>query len=374
MLCRASYPVFMPVEMAIWKLGTKPEPVQLSGLDQESTLENALKADLSIVDPDLMLLATQVQTDHGKRIDVLAMDRQGDLVILELKRDKTPREVVTQALDYAAWIKTLSAEKIEEIYAAAHPDTDLPTGFADAFGTPEQYPEAINLRQRMIIVASSLDAITERIVAYLSEFGVPVNAVFFRAFKQGDTEYLARTWLIDPNTAEQRAEGKTDTGVPKAPWNGLDYYVSFGEDQWRNWEDARAYGFVSAGKGKWYSNSLKSLKPGDRVSVHIPQQGYVGVGEVTSTAAPARDAQLTVDGQDVAFKDLTFKAQTMHDELDDDQCEWVVGVKWLETVPTSQAYWEKGMFANQNSACKLRSTITLEAMRKKFPKAFSEDA
>ncbi|MGX9687696.1 hypothetical protein ACTQ9L_11200 [Deinococcus wulumuqiensis] len=363
----------MPVEMAVWKLGPKPEPVQLSGLDQESTLENALKADLSIVDPDLMLLATQVQTDHGKRIDILAMDRQGDLVILELKRDKTPREVVTQALDYAAWIKTLSAEKIEEIYTAAHPGADLPTGFAEAFGTPEQYPEAINLRQRMIIVASSLDAITERIVAYLSEFGVPVNAVFFRAFKQGDTEYLARTWLIDPNTAERRAESKVDTGLSKAPWNGIDYYVSFGEDQWRHWEDARAYGFVSAGKGKWYSDSLKKLKPGDRISVHIPQQGYVGVGEVTATAAPAREAQLTVDGHDRAFKDLSFKAETMHDEQDDDQCEWVVGVKWLQTVPASQAYWEKGLFANQNSACKLRSTVTLEAMRRKFSKAFSND-
>jgi len=77
----------MPVEMAIWKLGTKPEPVQLTGLDQESTLERALSADLSIIDPDLMMIGTQVQTDHGKRIDILAMDRQGDVVILELKRN-----------------------------------------------------------------------------------------------------------------------------------------------------------------------------------------------------------------------------------------------------------------------------------------------
>ena len=363
----------MPVEMAIWKLGAKPEPVQLSGLDQEITLENALKADLGIVDADLMTLATQVQTDHGKRIDILAMDRQGDLVILELKRNMTPREVVTQTLDYAAWVKTLSTEQVEDIYRAAHEGAELRAGYADAFGTPDQYPDAINVKQRMIIVASSLDAITERIVAYLSEFGVPVNAVFFRAFKQGDTEYLARTWLIDPNTAEQRAESKTEPGAPKAPWNGLDYYVSFGEDQWRNWEDARQYGFVSAGKGKWYSNSLKSLKPGDRISVHIPQQGYVGVGEVTATAVPARDAKLMVNGQETAFKDLAFRADTLHDESNDDQCEWVVGVKWLEHLPAAQAFWEKGFFANQNSACKLRSAVTLEALQKKFPKAFSTE-
>ncbi|MDR6221300.1 hypothetical protein [Deinococcus soli (ex Cha et al. 2016)] len=361
----------MPVELAIWKLSTKPEPVQLTGLDQESTLEKALKADLSIVDPDLMLLATQVQTDHGKRIDLLAMDRQGDLVILELKRSMTPREVVTQTLDYAAWVKTLSAEQVEEIYRGTHPGTELRAGYADAFGTPDQYPDAINVRQRMIIVASALDAITERIVAYLSEFSVPVNAVFFRAFKQGDTEYLARTWLIDPNTAEQRAESKAEPGGVKAPWNGVDYYVSFGEDRWRHWEDARRYGFVSAGKGKWYSNSLKSLQIGSRISVHIPQQGYVGVGEVLSTAAPARDARLTVDDRVTPFRELTFQADTLHDLADDDQCEWVVGVKWLEELPASQAFWEKGLFANQNSACKLRSAGTLTALQKKFPAAFS---
>ncbi|GGO38393.1 DUF91 domain-containing protein [Deinococcus humi] len=360
----------MPVEIAIWKLGAQPEPVTLTGLDQESTLENALKVDLSIVDPDLMMLATQLQTDHGKRIDILAMDRQGDIVILELKRDMTPREVMTQTLDYAAWVKTLSAEQIEDIYRQAHNGTELRAGYADVYGTNDQYPDAINVRQRMIIVASSLDAITERIVAYLSEFGVPVNVVFFRAFKQEGTQYLARTWLIDPNTAEQRADSKAEPGAPKALWNEVDYYVSFGEDQWRHWEDALKYGFVSAGKGRWYSNSLKSLKPGDRVSVHIPQRGYVGVGKVISAAAPARAARVTINGQETTFKDLAFKAETMHDEADDSLCEWVVAVEWLDVLTADQAFWEKGLFANQNSACKLRSVFTLDALSKKFPRGF----
>ena len=360
----------MPVEMAIWKLGAHPEPVTLTGLDQESTLENALKADLGIVDPDLMMLATQLQTDHGKRIDILAMDRQGDIVILELKRDMTPREVMTQALDYAAWVKTLSAEQIEGIYREQHNGSELRAGYADVYGTNDQYPDAINVRQRMIIVASSLDAITERIVAYLSEFGVPVNVVFFRAFKQGGAEYLARTWLIDPNTAEQRADSKAEPGTPTALWNGVDYYVSFGEGPWRNWEDALKYGFISAGKGNWYSNSLKSLKTGDRVSVHIPQRGYVGVGKVLAAAEPARTAKVTINGQETAFKELTLKGESMHDEADDTLCEWVVPVRWLDTLPADQAFWEKGLFANQNSACKLRSEFTLKSLSRKFPHAF----
>lgn len=38
----------------------------------------------------------------------------------------------------------------------------------------------------------------------------------------------------------------------------------------------------------------------------------------------------------------------------------MVGVKWIKTVPREQAIWEKGMFANQNTACALRSSFTRE--------------
>ena len=34
--------------------------------------------------------------------------------------------------------------------------------------------------------------------------------------------------------------------------------------------------------------------------------------------------------------------------------EYVVRVKWLKTLPQSEAVWETGMFANQNTACRLQ--------------------
>lgn len=54
-----------------------------------------------------------------------------------------------------------------------------------------------------------------------------------------------------------------------AVWNH-EYYISFGADQNRAWEDARKFGFISAGGGKWYTQTLKMLRPGDRVWVNIP--------------------------------------------------------------------------------------------------------
>ncbi len=41
-------------------------------------------------------------------------------------------------------------------------------------------------------------------------------------------------------------------------------YVSFGDMSSRSWADALPYGFISAGGGSWYSQTLKLLSPGDR--------------------------------------------------------------------------------------------------------------
>lgn len=59
--------------------------------------------------------------------------------------------------------------------------------------------------------------------------------------------------------------------------------MSFGEDSGiRSWDEARTYGFVSAGGGVAYSRTLRSLPAGARISVCIPGGlGYVGVGTVT---------------------------------------------------------------------------------------------
>lgn len=72
--------------------------------------------------------------------------------------------------------------------------------------------------------------------------------VFFRHFRDGDATYLARSWLKDPVVAEERTRSPRSKWTAAA-WNGRDYYVMFGHEEARDWEDARQYGYVSAGGG-----------------------------------------------------------------------------------------------------------------------------
>lgn len=364
----------MPIEVGFWKLGDTPSPVAFEPMESEGRLEELLAHDIGVADPNLLLIGRQVPTAHGKFIDLLAIDADGKLVVLELKKNRTPREVVAQLLDYGSWVRTLKDDDIAGIferylqkYEPKHEGTSLDEAFCAKFNTKEP-PEALNEGHELVLVAGELDDSSERIIGYLAdEYGVAINAVFFRFFRDGDNEYLSRAWLIDPGEVDAKVEEKREKGQ----WNG-EYYASFGADDHRDWEEARKHGFVSAGGGAWYSRSLGLLEPGGRVWVNIPGGvGYVGVGEIIDPVVPIDD--FAVDdgtGNRVPITSLPLKA-AKHTTVasNPDKAEHFVRVKWIKTVPISDAIREKGLFGNQNSAAKPRAKKwqhTIERLRQRF--------
>ena len=354
----------MPVEFGLWRIDGGPLRLVSSKLPDESRLETLLAQDISILGLGVMVIGRQVVTSWGKRIDLLAIDAEGDLYAIELKRDRTPRDVVAQALDYGSWVKDLGYEQIAGLFAEYSGGQALEQAFAERFG--DAPPEALNEQHHLVIVASELDASTERIVTYLSaQHGVPVNVLFFRYFVDGGSEYLARTWLIEPSEAE--AQTNATERKRKEPWNGQDFYVSFGSGEHRSWEDAVRYGFISGGQGRWYSKTLEALAPGHRVFVCIPGEGYVGVGTVKGTVQRVREFTVPLDGRETPILEAPLRAAAMDENVEDpEKSEYLVPVQWIRTLPREQAIWEKGMFANQNTACALRNRFTLERLTARF--------
>ena len=350
----------MPIEVELWKLGDAPSRVPFESMESESRLEDLLAYDLGIADPNLLLIGRQVPTAHGKFIDLLAIDGEGQLVVLELKRDRTPRDVVAQLLDYGSWIRGLEDDDIAAIFdryqrkvASDTEATSLDEAFCAKFGTSSM-PETLNDGHHLVLVAASLDDSTERIIGYLAdEYGVAINAVFFRFFRDGGKEYLSRAWLSNPVEIDARVEEVRVQGQ----WNG-EFYVSFGHGHTRNWEEAREYGFISAGGGSWYTRTLGILEPGVRVWVNVPGNGYAGVGIVEDAAVPIDDFLVkNEEGNGVPITSRPLAA-TYHREQaakDPEKTEYLVRVKWLKTVPLFEAFREKGFFGNQNSAAKPRA-------------------
>lgn len=359
----------MSVEVGLWRLGDTTQKVQFTPIPKEEKLEEILAADLSILDPRLLLIGRQVLTGFGKYIDLLAMDADGKLVVIELKRNKTPREIVAQVLDYGSWIRDLEDEEVASIFDnfinKYHPDqsgVSLDDAFRSKFGG-EDLPENWNEGHELLIVAGHLDASTERIVGYLNEeHGVSINAVFFRFFVDDDREYLSRVWLIDPTEVEVKAvESKSGE-----PWNG-EFYVNFGHHDGRRWEDGRKYGYVAAGGGSFYTKTLTLLEPGNRIWVNVPSTGYVAVGIVEGEPTLVKDFMVQTDEGEKPITEVISPVPTL--DLPEDEVEHYVKVKWIETTDLNAAVKEKGFFGNQNTVARPKSkkwSHTIDRLRKRF--------
>lgn len=340
----------MPIQHAIWKVGAKPEPLSAARLPSEQMLEEMIIGEPSILSSEWMLIGRQEVTSHGGRIDLLAIAPDGSLVLIELKRDRTPREIIAQALDYASWVEQLTPDRIAQIYQRFSSGGNLDDTFRQRFGV-DLDEETLNQSHQIIIVAAELDAATERILGYLNARDIAINAVFFQVFQHGGEQLLSRAWLIDPGETQANVASTGKGKGEKEPWNG-EYYVSYGPTSSRSWEDARQYGFISAGGGSWYSQTLKLLSPGDRVWVKIPKTGYVGVGRVMETASPVTEfAVQTTEGSRPVL-DVIKNADGFRRNADDpDKAEYFVRVAWLDTVAEAKAVNEVGLFGNQNTVC-----------------------
>ena len=183
----------------------KLSAIPASHVSLEQWIEDWLADDISVLDPSLLVIGRQVRTSFGGAIDLLCMDGDGNLVVVELKRGQTPRDVTSQALEYSSWIKDLDYDEIASI-AAAYPGIagTLEAAFREKFGA--ELPDELNQAHRSVIVAESVDASTDRIVRYLVEMEVPINVATVQHFEDANgKELLAQVYLIEPEEIQPKA-------------------------------------------------------------------------------------------------------------------------------------------------------------------------
>jgi hypothetical protein len=87
---------------------------------------------------------------------------------------------------------------------------------------------------------------------------------------------------------------------------------------------------------------------------------------VTVTAQPVTESVVDLDRQRKGLLDAPLKAPSLGEYTQSDNIEYAVCVEWIRTLPRDKTIKEKGMFANQNSACKLRNGFMLERLTLRF--------
>ena len=325
-------------------------------LSEEALIESWVEKDIKLIGIDAVVIGRQVSTAYGGRIDILALDRDGNIVIVELKKDKTPRDIVAQLLDYASWVRTLKAPEINEIAERYNSGKRIDDLYRDCFSS--EIPEKMNTSHSMWIIASEADEATKRIVGYLSEeYGVVINTAFFRIHGDDGQKFLTTDYLLEQEEVKARSERRN-----QLPWSGY-YYVNVAISKGSSyWPDMKEYGYVAAGGSEVYTKPLDKLQVGDKIFAYQKDRGYVGYGIITSEKQLASEFMLK-DGSSLFLKNL--KEPTIK-EGDDDRQFYVVGVDWSKTFDIEEAKTYKNIFANQNIVCQLNHEKTLEFLKKEF--------
>ncbi len=115
------------------------------------------------------------------------------------------------------------------------------------------------------------------------------------------------------------------------------YYFNCGENDARNWDDFRQYGYISAGRGPKYRDAMLGFHVGDIVVPHLKGYGYVGVGRIVAEAKMIRDVR--IDAKRLLDMPL-IPSVPNHDINDRENCEYVCLVKWIKSVQRDNAKWK----------------------------------
>ena len=141
----------------------------------------------------MLSLGREIETHHGFAIDNLFIDGNGCLVVAELKRGTTPREVTAQVIDYAAHVSRLEWPDLEPL-CQQRQDIDLDAAFERCFGRPLVRSDKID--HRLLILAESYDPRVTDAALYLINTGTPLALLQFAYFEIGENRlFEVRTVL-----------------------------------------------------------------------------------------------------------------------------------------------------------------------------------
>lgn len=151
--------------------------------------------------------------------DLLGVDSEGNLVIVEFKRGKTPRTVVAQLLEYAAWADDRSPEQIHDLADAYFDKRDEFRGktFSKAFREVFDIPETDELpplkrKLRLFVVAEEIQPRVAHVCRFLrTSYKMDVSCIAVSKFQTESGEEIVSTEtkvgneeIVTPKTRQQR--------------------------------------------------------------------------------------------------------------------------------------------------------------------------
>lgn len=210
----------------MWRIqGRDLKPLNGAEIPSESFLEDWIARDSTILGEELLTIGRQVQVEDVKdRLDLLAIDRDLNTVIIEIKKGSVKGGVDIQCLKYASYISNWNFDQLREVAEAYFKDNKVDKTFANAlqeFMEEVKDYEDVNRRQRIILVGEDFDDKILSVGRWLVNQGVSIKLVRISYLTDGTNFFLRPDAILAPAAPvlQPAAKGR--------PWieNGREWHL-----------------------------------------------------------------------------------------------------------------------------------------------------
>lgn len=167
------------------------------GLRERFDVQEWIVSRPEILGEDLLVLRKEYILPSSIRLDILALDKAANLVVVELKRDASGSGVDWQAIKYASYCSNFSPTDILEIFAE-HLQTDADDAQLKIEEFIDQELDSLNQKQRIILVAQEFHSDVVSAVLWLRDYNVDLKCIRIQAGTDADGDLFLNPQVIIP--------------------------------------------------------------------------------------------------------------------------------------------------------------------------------
>ncbi len=262
----------------------------------------------SVFGEQLLLVEREATTRQKKRADILALDRAGNCVIIELKRDMGTLGVETQALQYLAEFSVYKGLDFIKHFSKHNKAFE---GQVRGFLGDDVDAEDLNSQSRIVLVARGFEPALLSMGEWLSSSGVPFRCIEYTPFEVGTERFLSFSVAFDRSPIPlYRLLFPSKTRAPKFFWHN----IAESQEHW--WRFLREKGQISTGFGNVPGGQgeriLKSYIAGDTIIAYATGFGAIGWGEIEQPSSykllPKGHDEDVLQGKQLHRLDVAWKA------------------------------------------------------------------
>lgn len=178
-------------------------------IHERKDLQRLLKADISCLGDDLMVIAEEYSDweESYRRIDLLCLDKDGSLVVVEIKRTEDGGHMELQALRYAAMVSSMTLEQAIAAHARQLTGDDAEararSEILDFLECDSDEVPKLSGDVRVILVSSDFSTELTTSVLWLNKHDLDIVCVRLRPYRLGDRMLIDAAQIIPlPEAAE----------------------------------------------------------------------------------------------------------------------------------------------------------------------------